>query len=80
MRRFFLAAVMFGMAAGAQAADMPDFLRGSITAPSPTLNRNIGLCYLPIEEAKEGTSIEVVVRNQPVEAETVPTPFYRRPA
>src|SRR3954451_21478626 len=30
MRRFVLAAVMFGTAAGAQAADMPDFLRGSL--------------------------------------------------
>src|SRR3954465_2930127 len=30
MRRFVLAAGMFGTAAGAQAADMPDFLRGSL--------------------------------------------------
>ena len=30
MRRFLLAVVMFGTAAGAQAADMPDFLRGSL--------------------------------------------------
>ena len=33
MRRLLLAAVMFGTASGAQAADMPDFLRGSISAP-----------------------------------------------
>ncbi len=33
MRGLLLAAVMFGTAAGAQAADMPDFLRGSIAAP-----------------------------------------------
>ncbi len=39
MRRFLLAAVMFGMAAGAQAADMPDFLRGTLPASSaPTRN------------------------------------------
>jgi outer membrane immunogenic protein len=38
MRRFLLAAVMFGVACGAQAADMPDFLRGSISAPTPTRN------------------------------------------
>ena len=39
MRRFFLAAVMFGMATGAQAADMPDFLRGTLPASSaPTRN------------------------------------------
>jgi outer membrane immunogenic protein len=35
MRRFVLAAVMFGTASGAWAADMPDFLRGSL-APSPS--------------------------------------------
>ena len=40
MRRFLLAVVMFGAAAGAQAADMPDFLRGSLlpSGPSPTVN------------------------------------------
>ena len=39
MRSFFLAAVMFGMATGAQAADMPDFLRGTLPAgPAPTVN------------------------------------------
>ena len=32
MRRLLLAVVMFGTAAGAQAADMPDFLRGSLPA------------------------------------------------
>jgi outer membrane immunogenic protein len=35
MRGFLLAAAMFGAAAGAQAADMPDFLRGSLSAPPP---------------------------------------------
>ena len=39
MRRLLLAAVMFGAAAGAHAADMPDFLRGSLSgAPTPTRN------------------------------------------
>jgi outer membrane immunogenic protein len=40
MRRFLLAAMMFGTAAGAQAADMPDFLHGSLltSGPSPTVN------------------------------------------
>jgi glycine cleavage system T protein (aminomethyltransferase) len=46
--------------------------------PSPTLNKNIGLCYLPVEKAAPGTSIEVLIRNAPVEARTVPTPFYKR--
>ncbi|MGY3442946.1 MULTISPECIES: outer membrane protein [unclassified Bradyrhizobium] len=39
MRRFLLAAMMFGAVTGAHAADMPDFLRGSIPAePAPTRN------------------------------------------
>jgi opacity protein-like surface antigen len=39
MRRFLLAAVMFGVVPGAQAADMPDFLRGSFFAgQTPTRN------------------------------------------
>jgi outer membrane immunogenic protein len=40
MRRFLLAAMVLATASGAQAADMPDFLRGSLTpAPSaPTRN------------------------------------------
>src|SRR3984885_2688796 len=39
MRRLLLAAVVFGAATGAQAADMPDFLRGSLPASSaPTRN------------------------------------------
>src|SRR5665213_875056 len=38
MRRLLLAAMMFGTMAGAHAADMPDFLRGSSGAPTPTVN------------------------------------------
>jgi len=47
-------------------------------SPSPTLNKNIGLCYLPVEQAQLGRKIEIIIRNQPVEAETVATPFYKR--
>ncbi|MEO8126045.1 MAG: glycine cleavage system aminomethyltransferase GcvT [Bryobacteraceae bacterium] len=46
--------------------------------PSPTLNKNIGLCYLPVEAAEVGRTIQIMVRNQPVDAITVPTPFYKR--
>ena len=39
MRRLLLAAVMIGAASGTQAADMPDFLRGSLSGQSaPTRN------------------------------------------
>jgi aminomethyltransferase len=47
-------------------------------APSPTLNKNIGLCYLPADRAKPGVRIEIMIRNQPVEAITTATPFYKR--
>ena len=46
--------------------------------PSPTLSKNIGLCYLPSDRAKPGQPIQIMIRNQPVEAITVPTPFYKR--
>ena len=46
--------------------------------PSPTLNKNIGLCYLPAARAVAGAGIQILVRNQPVEAVTVETPFYKR--
>lgn len=47
--------------------------------PSPTLNKNIGLCYLPIQYCAPGTAIQVSIRNAPVSAVTLPTPFYKRP-
>jgi len=46
--------------------------------PSPTLGKNIGLCYLPAENAAPGVPIQIQIRNAPVEALTVPTPFYKR--
>ncbi|MBL8232033.1 MAG: glycine cleavage system aminomethyltransferase GcvT [Bryobacterales bacterium] len=46
--------------------------------PSPTLGKNIGLCYLPLTHSQPGQTIQVMVRNQPVDAITRPTPFYKR--
>jgi aminomethyltransferase len=46
--------------------------------PSPTLSKNIGLCYVPTEKSAPGTAIDVIIRNTPVEAEIVKTPFYKR--
>ena len=46
--------------------------------PSPTLNKNIGLCYLPVEKAVPGAAIQILIRDTPVDAVTVVTPFYRR--
>jgi len=47
-------------------------------SPSPTLCRNIGLCYLPAGQAQIGKTIQIMIRNQPVDAITVATPFYKR--
>jgi len=46
--------------------------------PSPTLNKNIGLCYLPCAHAEARRAIQIMVRGQAVDAVTVPTPFYKR--
>lgn len=46
--------------------------------PSPTLNKNIGLCYLPAEKAVPGIPIQILIRSLPVDAITVPLPFYKR--
>jgi aminomethyltransferase len=47
-------------------------------SPSPTLGKNIGMCYVPVELAAPGNGIQVMVRNQAVDAVTVETPFYKR--
>jgi aminomethyltransferase len=47
-------------------------------SPSPTLRRNIGLCYLPVEHAAPGKPIRITIRSQPMDAVTVETPFYKR--
>ena len=47
-------------------------------SPGPTVGKNIGLCYLPIDKTSPGQTIQVSVRNQPVDAIVVPTPFYKK--
>ena len=47
-------------------------------APSPWLNTNIGLGYVAIAHAAVGTEIDVLIRDQPVAARIVRTPFYKR--
>jgi len=39
------------------------------------MNKNIGLCYLPVEFARSGLAIQVIVRGQPADAMTVETLF-----
>ena len=40
--------------------------------------KNIALAHLPMEFTAPGTEISVEIRNQPVKAVVVPTPFYKR--
>jgi aminomethyltransferase len=47
--------------------------------PAPTLCKNVGLCYLPAEQAKPGVAVAIAIRDAAVDAVTVPTPFYKRP-
>lgn len=44
---------------------------------SPSLDQGIGLAYVPVEAAKPGTPLEIVIRNRPLPAEVVRPPFYR---
>ena len=46
---------------------------------SPTLDRNIGLGYVPAQSVSPGSRIQVDVRGNLIDAEVVRTPFYSRP-
>jgi aminomethyltransferase len=54
---------------------------GEVTsgAPAPSLNRNIGLAYLPIEMSKINSKIEIEIRGRRHPAKVVRTPFYQPP-
>ncbi len=47
---------------------------------APTLEKSIGLCYLPVELTEPGTRFEVDCRGRAEPATVVPTPFYKRDA
>ncbi|HEX9374249.1 MAG TPA: glycine cleavage system aminomethyltransferase GcvT [Roseiflexaceae bacterium] len=52
---------------------------GEVTTgmPSPTLSKNLGLGYVPADLSAEGAEFDVVVRDRPVRARVVRTPFYK---
>ena len=45
--------------------------------PSPTLGKNLGLGYVPVALSKEGSEFDVIIRDRPVRARVVKTPFYK---
>jgi aminomethyltransferase len=53
---------------------------GRVTSGSfaPFLKKNIGLVYLPVESTAVGTRFQIQVRDRRVDAQVVPTPFYKR--
>ena len=52
---------------------------GRVTSggPSPTLGRNIGMGYVPLEFTKPGTQLQVKVRKNIFEAEVTKMPFIK---
>ncbi len=53
---------------------------GEVTSgsPAPTLEKNIGLGYVPKRLAKVGTPLQVEIRGKKIDAVVVKTPFYKR--
>jgi aminomethyltransferase len=60
---------------GADAAKLGEVVSGT---RSPSLNRGIGLGYVPPGSAKPGTAIEIEIRGKRAPATVVRKPFYRR--
>jgi aminomethyltransferase len=54
---------------------------GSVSSgsPAPFLKKNIALAHLATEFIEPGTEVAVEIRNAPVKARVVSTPFYRKP-
>jgi aminomethyltransferase len=46
--------------------------------PCPTVGANIGLAYVPAEMSAVGGKIQIDIRGRTVEADIIPTPFYKR--
>lgn len=44
---------------------------------SPSLQRGLGLAYVPVEASKIGTEIEILVRDKAIKAEVTRPPFYK---
>ena len=53
---------------------------GAVTSGgySPSLNKSIGLAYVPVEYSEIGNSLSVEIRGRRREAKIVPTPFYKK--
>lgn len=63
-------------------SETPGETIGLVTSgsPAPTLDKNVGLGYVPAALAEVGSRIGVVVRGKTIEAVVTKTPFYKRAA
>ena len=52
---------------------------GTVTTgmPAPTLNKNLGLGFVPTAFSAENSEIDIIVREKPVRAVVAKTPFYK---
>lgn len=53
---------------------------GEVTSgtPSPTLEKNIAMGYVPFDMRKPGTELDIQVRNRFIKAKVVKLPFYKK--
>jgi len=53
---------------------------GEVTSgsPDPTVGKNVGLGYVPVSLAEEGTPLGIEIRGKVIDAVVVKTPFYKR--
>ena len=56
-------------------------LAGKVTSgsPAPYLKKNIGMAYVPPDDADVGREIKIEIRGRLAPAHIVPLPFYKRP-
>ena len=47
-------------------------------SPSPTLNQNIGMGYIPVDLSEPDTRLGVDIRGKMTQATVVELPFYKR--
>jgi aminomethyltransferase len=69
-----------GIARHGYPVEAGDHRTGVVTSGthSPTLGKPIAMAYVAPGDGEPGTILNVEIREQPVSAEVVPLPFYRR--
>ncbi len=56
-------------------------IAGKVTSgsPAPFLKKNLGMAYVPPQQAEVGREIQIEIRGKHTAARIVPLPFYKRP-